>query len=156
MAVNATQPASPGKTSKVGKATTGGPQEDGGKVHSGVFTRAFFNDNCASDNDNTFIPKSTVCFVFILVCCIIYPVLTLLLTAIKYRNTSPHVRAEHRAKLFASIGLQIIIPIISGLIMYGAYDTCNALYAYGIGVAICTVSWFLNIFWLLSNLDGAW
>ena len=155
MGVNATQSASPGKTPKAEKSAG---KEDGGKESGGgIFTRALFNDSCASDNgDPTFIPKSTVCFVFILVCCVLYPILTLLLTAIKYKNTPANVRAENRMKLFASIGLQIIIPIISGLFMYGAYDTCNALYAYGIGVAICTVSWFLNVFWLLSKLDGAW
>jgi uncharacterized membrane protein len=154
MGYNATQAASPTRTASVAKADKSvAKQEDAG----GLFTRAIFNDKCKSDNrDNTFIPKSTVCFIFVMVCCVLYPALTLLLTAIRFKNTPANVRADNRAKLFASIGLQIFIPIMSGLIMYGAYDTCNALYAYAIGVIICTLSWFLNVFWLLSKLDSAW
>ena len=151
MGINTAQPStSPAKIAKADKPV-GKPES------SGVFTRAIFKDKCESgDGDSTFIPKSTVCFAFILVCCILYPVLTLLLTAVKYRNSPEQKRNENKTRLLISIGLQILIPIISGLIMYGAYDTCNALYAYAIGVVICTCSWFLHVFWLLSNLNSAW
>jgi len=123
------------------------------------FTSGLYSDKCqapSGSGDVTFISRSHVCLAFILVCCVLYPILTLILTFRKYSKTSPNAKTANRTKLIISVVLQVIIPIVSGLVMYGAYDTCNALYAYAIGVVICTLSWFVNVFWLLSNLNSAW
>lgn len=144
MGINTVPSISPGKSAKEEKSV-------GKSNSSGVMTRALFSDKCESDNT-----KSTMCFVFIMICCVLAPVLSLMLTAIRFKNSPVEVKQENKVKLLASIGLQIIIPILSGLLMYGAYDTCNALYAYGIGVFICMLNWLVSIFWLLGNFNGVW
>ncbi len=140
---------SPTKSSRVEKSVG---QPDAG----GFFTRGLFKDNCVSEKGDETISKSIVCFVFIMACCVFYPILTLTITALRIRNTEYNVQRENRMRLFGSIALQIIVPLISGLIMYGAYDTCNAMYAYVIGLLVCTFSGLLNVYFLLAPYGGIW
>jgi heme/copper-type cytochrome/quinol oxidase subunit 4 len=119
--------------------------------------RKMFSDKCSEpgkQGDDTTEPNS-VLFGFILACCVVFPILMVVLTSVRYQKSSTKSKQKNRMWVLGAVFFQLLVPILCYMGMYASYSTCNPIYGYVIGVMICLISWLSSTYGFLSGLDGS-
>lgn len=119
--------------------------------------RKMFSDKCSEPGDQGVdkTEKNSVLFGFMLACCVVFPILMVVLTSVRYRKSSTKSKQKNQMWVLGAILFQLLVPILCYMGMYASYSTCNPIYGYVIGVMICLISWLSSTYGFLSGLDGS-
>ena len=119
--------------------------------------KKMFSNKCSvqgEEGDAKTEPNS-VLFGFILACCVVFPILMVVLTSVRYKKSSTKSRQKNRMWVVGAVIFQLLVPILCYIGMYASYSTCNPIYGYVIGALICLISWLSSTYGFLSGLDGS-